>query len=380
MASLRRKKDSGLYYLIWTDRHRSPTQISETLKTTEPKRANYLQSKLQTDYHDGKHDPWIRKWHERPAEHYSSSSLGEAVIEYLDHKRTIKGRKGWNQTTYKTKRYTLELLSKHIGSERTAASITSNVLQEFYYRPEVKSDHTRQGQRRIVIAFLNWCRQHGLISQIPQCDVDLPQEEIPEFFRMKELEMIYEKKRELVQQYLDKNYSRGHENQLWMIDAWRLAVSTGLRRTELMSLRLPAINMDEASILVGYQHRTKSARQRLVPFLFEAEDVLRKYTDPQYRADDKYLLRTDLLFGRQGEQMAKRLNSELVRIRELVLPDRPELTLHSLRHTFAIRYLSAPTKGEAMDFRLHKLRDILGHSSTTTTEKYLKAIPSNLRL
>lgn len=380
MASLRRKKDSGLYYVIWTDKHRRPHQVSETLKTTEPKRAKYLQRKLEIDYHEGKHDPWIQKWFEKPPEYYRSNAMEEVVAEYLDHKRSTKGRKGWSQTTYKAKKYILELLSKHNGNDRPVKSITSNGLQKFYYRPEVKSDHTRQGQRRTVIAFLNWCREHGFIDHIPPCDVDMPQEEIPEFFRMAELQVIYEKKKEVVQEYLNKNYSRGHENQLWMIEAWKLAVSTGLRRTELMNLRLPAINMDEESILVGYQHRTKSARQRLIPFLFEAGDVLAKYTDPDYRARDKYLSQTDLIFGRQGEQMAKRLNSELVRIRKLVLPGRPELTLHGLRHTFAIRYLSAPSKGDAMDFRLQKLKDILGHSSITTTEKYLKAIPANLRL
>ena len=368
MASLLRKK-SG-YILRWVDRKRTPTYVAESLKTTEHDRALYLKRKLEYEYLEGKHDPWIRKWYDRAADP-TSATLKQAADWYLSDRSKEKGRKSWTPATYRQNKGVLSRFCDLIGPDVPAPQLSEMHLQKWYDRPGDRSDHTTAFEQRILRAFCRWMHKQDIISKMVDAEINRPQETLPEYLTETELIQIYDYK----QEHIERNRKYSHSGiSDWHIDAWKLAASTGMRKAEIGSLKLNAIRDD--TIIVGYQHRTKSGKQRAVPIMFEADEVLEKYLDPEYRAGDPVLLKSDLIFGRkQGIDRMARSFTDCCRA---LWPDRKELTLHSLRHTFAVRYLTAPGS-EGRDFRLVKLQMILGHSDISTTMKYLKIDTSRLQ-
>ncbi|MEX2657030.1 MAG: tyrosine-type recombinase/integrase, partial [Balneolales bacterium] len=282
----------------------------------------------------------------------------------------------WSYNTLRTVRGRLGLMAEAIGRNVAVSDIPQRKVADFIR--SAPSPGTHKSMRTTVIAFLNWCAGKKYLVEVPKLPTVRIDEEIPEYLLDEELEALYKVKLESVEYAVKKGFTNPATTQHWMIDAWKLAVSTGMRKSEIINLKLQACSKD--FITIGLHHQTKSRKQRRIPYLFEAKEVIDKYTDPDYRKSIPILAESDYLFGRKGETMAGRMSKEFSRCRNILWPERKEITFHSLRHTFAIRYLTAPAKGESADYRLYKLQRILGHASRTTTEVYLKAIPYDLQL
>ena len=374
MASLKRKK-SGIYVLTWTERGRLPQQISESLKTNDHGRATSLKTRLEYERHEGTHDPWVRKWYERHLPDNNELTIRQALDKYIDYKKDLRGSKGWKYQTYKQNSNLLNRFCDSAGPGRMISSLDERDLKDFYYRPGKRSEHTTLFERRIVRSFCKWCHDKGYIESYIDMDVDKPQEEIPEYFHLEQLQQIYRIKE---QRIIDTAKFSAKGDTAWMIDAWKLAAATGMRKSEVSNLTVEACTND--FIKVGYSRRTKSNRQRVIPLLFEAQEIIPRYLDPDYRKADRYLSKSNYLFGRSGNRLGDRISREFISICRELWPSRTELNFHSLRHTFAVRYLTAPSNGEATDYRMYRLQRLLGHADRSTTEIYLKAIPYDLKL
>ena len=366
MATLERRP-SGIYYLRWYSAWKDPKVIRESLKTKEKKRAEGLKVQLEYKFLDGKHDPWLRKWYEHQLL-TNNPRLSQAADMYVTSKTTAQA---WNENTCKQVKSLLNRLCMH-GSDPYVSQLDIQYLRSFYDRPGDRSAHTTAFEQRNIRAFCRYLFQEGYIKQMVDAPVKRPQASLPEFLTASMLDQVYQAKQGFID--LAEKYTKTG-NSSWHIDVWKWAASTGMRKSEICSLRIDAIR--EATIVVGYGHRTKSGKQRAVPILFEAPQILQKYTDPSYRQADPVLDRSPMLFGR-SKQGIDRMAREFSRICRQEFPGRPELSFHSLRHTFAIRYLTAP--GSPGDYRLVKLQQVLGHADISTTMKYLKIDPAQLGL
>ena len=135
-----------------------------------------------------------------------------------------------------------------------------------------------------------------------------------------------------------------------------VALDTGLRISELLGLTRQDVDLDNMVLLV----HGKGNKQRLVPVSVELRKVLYRHLSKQKHAR--------LFTTRSGTPLTVR-NSErdfkvmcgqagIVGVR---------CSWHTLRHSFAVNYLR---KGG----NLYYLQRILGHSSITTTERYLRSL------
>jgi integrase len=146
--------------------------------------------------------------------------------------------------------------------------------------------------------------------------------------------------------------------------ALKLLALTGMRRGELLGLRKQEVNKREGVVLIPPE-RSKSGKERRIYLNAEAKKVIDglKVIDTSGR----YFPPT-----KKGslDTWKQRLKKAMRRIREAVGTD--DLTLHDLRHHFAVRARQAGAP-------LEVVRDLLGHADMKSTQIYAHVGPTELK-
>lgn len=138
-----------------------------------------------------------------------------------------------------------------------------------------------------------------------------------------------------------------------------MCLQSGLRRTELIHLKIDNINFDEDSIYLEY---TKSGNSRKAYFIKEFSNLIKDYII-------KYPNRKYLFESNAGKQLdAEAITMIFKRLSEKLGFN---LITHDLRHTFASKLAS-----DGID--IYSLKDLLGHTNLKTTQIYIDEGCSNL--
>jgi len=148
-------------------------------------------------------------------------------------------------------------------------------------------------------------------------------------------------------------------------DFIRLALNTGMRRGELLGLEWERVDLQANLIHLGGQH-TKAGKRRSVPLNAEAREAIIERAG--FRA--KHCAQSPWVFcARSGRQIGDVKHSFATACKRAgILAFR----IHDLRHTCAAWLVSAGVP-------LAEVRDLLGHSSITMTERYAHLAPENVR-
>ncbi|MDY5649742.1 MAG: tyrosine-type recombinase/integrase [Candidatus Enterosoma sp.] len=131
-------------------------------------------------------------------------------------------------------------------------------------------------------------------------------------------------------------------------------LSTGLRVSELLSLKINSLNLKQRYVKV----KGKREKERLVPFSHSCYTVLKNYLDKKDKKRSKYLF-TDGKYKTLSRQwFYKELKKNAIKagIKKKIGP-------HVLRHTFATRLIENGAK-------LKQIQELLGHKKIETTEIY----------
>lgn len=137
-----------------------------------------------------------------------------------------------------------------------------------------------------------------------------------------------------------------------------LLYGCGLRRGEAVSLKVSQVHLPLHQLhILG-----KGSKWRIVPVYPRLQELLQKYIvlRTQLAPSHDYLLCTD-----KGKPLYPRAVHRIVRRHLGTHP-------HALRHSFATHLLSRGASVQAV-------RELLGHSSLATTQKYLAITPEELR-
>ncbi len=133
-----------------------------------------------------------------------------------------------------------------------------------------------------------------------------------------------------------------------------LAINTGLRRGELLSLRWSDVDL-EASMITVRAERAKNARQRHVPLNTEAQRVLAQWAEQRGKEGQ--------LFDIVGVKTAWGALLDAAGIKDF--------RFHDLRHHFASKLVRASVD-------LNTVRELLGHADLKMTLRYSHLAPHNL--
>ncbi|MCG2459648.1 tyrosine-type recombinase/integrase [Flavobacteriaceae bacterium F89] len=137
-----------------------------------------------------------------------------------------------------------------------------------------------------------------------------------------------------------------------------LLYATGIRRSELVNLKMNRIDLSTKTIkVVG-----KRNKERIVPLLDSTADFLAAYIEERnglvYRADNAYLF---LL--KSGNKIYETLVYRIINKYFSLVSPKVKKSPHILRHTFATHMLN---KGAD----LNSVKELLGHSSLASTQVY----------
>lgn len=131
-------------------------------------------------------------------------------------------------------------------------------------------------------------------------------------------------------------------------------LSTGLRISEALDLKLTDIDLNDLSLLV----RDSKGKQRDADFPENITSILREYINI-YRPECKYAAQSPYLFVSQ-----KSIKIHPSTIEKRFNPYSNKITPHKLRHYYA----SYMAENNILNAR--QLQDQLGHSNINTTQKY----------
>ena len=137
-----------------------------------------------------------------------------------------------------------------------------------------------------------------------------------------------------------------------------MAYSAGLRVSEVLSMKLQDIDSNRMQLFV---EKSKGKKDRYVPLSPILLDVLRNYIKLCKPRPQVYLFEGQ---GVPGTQYSARSAQKIFQLARLKAGIKKEVSFHSMRHSFATHILE-----KGVDIRY--IKDILGHFSIKTTERYL---------
>jgi integrase/recombinase XerC len=156
-----------------------------------------------------------------------------------------------------------------------------------------------------------------------------------------------------------------------------LLYASGIRVSELASLNLPDVSLDDHVVRVT----GKGSKERIVPFGIPAATALRRYLGlarPVLTADSPHdsprapLSAEAFFVGARGARINVRTVYQLVASLLAELPGDGPIGPHTLRHTAATHVLDG-----GADLRI--VQELLGHSSLATTQVYTHVSQERLK-
>ncbi len=135
-----------------------------------------------------------------------------------------------------------------------------------------------------------------------------------------------------------------------------LLYGSGVRVSELVSLRIMDLNLKEGIIFV----KGKRGKERLVPMGRKAKEAIEKYLEER-----KDITPSSYLFSNnRGGKLTDRTVRRIVRKWSIIAGIPKKVSPHTFRHSYATHLLES-----GADIR--GIQELLGHSTIASTEKYL---------
>ncbi len=148
-----------------------------------------------------------------------------------------------------------------------------------------------------------------------------------------------------------------------------LLYATGMRISELLSLRFSNIDFDNCLVRI----EGKGKKERIIPFNESSKEALTTYLE-NYRVDliKKGKNYDELFLNNRGTPMTRQGFFKLLKGICLQNGIEKEVSPHVLRHSFATHLLN-----NGADLRV--IQELLGHSSITTTQIYTHVSNTKLK-
>lgn len=281
-----------------------------------------------------------------------------AAHKFFDYSLHMRGYSPFTINRYRS---VIRLYMKNMGV-KNIEDITEVNLRQFFFDGRISrrwASNTFITFQMSLSVFFEWCVSNGYMQKNFAKEIELPKVEkrLPPKLRkqdaMKLLEVVYNYP-------YDYKYLRYRNHAIFS-----MFIFAGLRRSELLRLRLTDVDIENLSIFV---HQGKGSKDRIIPMSFTLAQTLKRYVEERKRIN-----RTcPEFFGSLNRNMG--LTS--VGLKRIVIKMRNasglKFTIHKLRHTFATLMMEGGCD-------IYSLSKMMGHSDIKTTTIYLSASADHLR-
>lgn len=209
-----------------------------------------------------------------------------------------------------------------------------------------------------IHSFYRFLVYHNYIDQDPSELLEMPKRDqhLPEVLTLEEIDRMIAT--------IDLSAPEGHRNRAII----EMLYGSGLRVTELTTLRLSRIYLSEGYMLI----EGKGSKQRLVPISPVAIEWFRYWLEDRSQLDIKPDYVDYAFLNRYGRGLTRAMIFTIVKRLAAEAGIRKTISPHTLRHSFATHLLQ-----NGADLRL--IQQMLGHESITTTEIYTHLDIQDLR-
>lgn len=208
-----------------------------------------------------------------------------------------------------------------------------------------------------IRSFYQYLQRKGYVTENPAADLEMPKVEkkIPEILSLDKVELLLEQ-------------PNGDEDKEIRDKAMlELLYATGIRVTELISLKVEDINLS-----LEYIHCGSDAKSRIIPIGAQAKFSLRRYME-KVRENMISRPEEDALFVNcNGRPMTRQGFWKIIKSYAKKAGIEEDITPHMLRHSFAAHLIE-----NGADLR--SVQEMLGHSDISTTQIYTKLTNQKLK-
>lgn len=323
------KHKSGIYYIYYTTEEGNRSKVST--KTKNKKEANKVFKSFNINT--------VKK-----SKIVTNIKLKELTWKFLIHSENLHT---WKTTLqYKT---TFNFLIRFLGDISVSKIKTFQIEEFIQYRIRKISLHAGRKDLINIKAAFNWGTKMEIIENNPAKNLKRikPPEKLPLFFSKEE----YSKLIDLIDNPIIKSIVV-------------IAVNTGMRQMEILSLRWNQVSLMENLIILNNQnHITKGKKIRTIPInnncvkIFEEMQKM-KNGDQVFHIDGKQIKQDYIV--KNFKRYLKKCNIN------------DKLNFHSLRHTFASWLVQSGVS-------IYQVSKLLGHADIKTTEIYAHLRAEDLR-
>ena len=210
-----------------------------------------------------------------------------------------------------------------------------------------------------LLVFFRWCVEGGYLKTNPAQDIEVPKLETKLPSPLKKQDAL--RLLEVVYNYPYEDTYLRYRNHA-MFSTFLFA---GLRRKELLNLKLTDVDVDNFTIFVN---QGKGNKDRIIPMSYTLAQTLKRYLEERKRL--KKTCPTFFASWTTNSGFTEHGLKHLVNI--LRDASNMKFTIHKLRHTFATLMIEGGCD-------IYSLSKMMGHSDISTTTIYLSASVEHLR-
>lgn len=208
-----------------------------------------------------------------------------------------------------------------------------------------------------IRSFFQYLQRKGIVAENPAADLELPKVEkkVPEILSLDKVELLLEQP------------SGDEDKEVRDKAMLELLYATGIRVTELISLKVEDINLS-----LEYIHCGSETKSRIIPIGVQAKLSLRRYME---KVREHMVSRPDetvLFVNCNGKPMTRQGFWKIIKSYAKKAGIEEEITPHMLRHSFAAHLIE-----NGADLR--SVQEMLGHSDISTTQIYTKLTNQKLK-
>lgn len=278
--------------------------------------------------------------------------------KFYDYSSYIKG---YSPATIKRYYLTINYFCKFAKIKNIEEVNDQNISDLFIHgRTERKwQANTFIVYHKSLMVFFRWCVKNEYMPENPIEKIEIPKLEKripPKLTKQQSLKLL-----EIVYNYpYDYTFLRYRNHAIFA-----MFVFAGLRKKELLNLKLTDVDIENLSIFV---RQGKGSKDRIIPMSFTLAQILKTYLEHRKR-----LKKTCPEFFTSLNRNSGFTDSGIKHlVRKIKEASRIDFTIHKLRHTFATLMLEGGCD-------IYSLSRMLGHSDIKTTTIYLSASAEHLR-
>ena len=245
---------------------------------------------------------------------------------------------------------------------KNLGEITTADVRTFLYELKEKrlwSPRTFKNNRQYLMSFFEYCRTHEFIKENPVSKINKPKlpKTLPRFLTKEQIHSVL-----FHTEFFEWRYNIERTRNTAILATF---LFTGMRLNELINLRIEDIDfaVDEIHVKCG-----KGKKERIVPIHPKLTTILQKYL-----IERKSLKIQSPWFFQSLRRNAK-VSSKTIQgfCRKISKSSGVRFTPHWLRHSFARNNINAGVG-------LYMVKEMMGHTSVSTTEIYLSVSKKKLK-